>query len=62
MRNKLYKSRNDKVLSGVIGGFAEAYYFDTTLLRIIYTAVTLFTGFFPGLILYIVAMMVMPER
>ncbi|MEO4706311.1 PspC domain-containing protein [Pediococcus pentosaceus] len=48
MRNKLYKSRNDKVLSGVIGGFAEAYYFDTTLLRIIYTAVTLFTGFSQG--------------
>jgi phage shock protein C len=62
MRNKLYKSRNDKVFSGVIGGFAETYDFDTTLLRIIYTALTLFTGFFPGLLLYVVAMMVMPER
>lgn len=62
MNKELHKSSTDRVFSGVIGGFAETYGMDSTLLRIIYTALTLFTGMFPGLIIYVVAMMVMPEK
>ncbi|TLQ03592.1 PspC domain-containing protein [Pediococcus stilesii] len=62
MNKELHKSRTDRFFSGVIGGFAETYGLDSTLLRIIYTALTLFTGFIPGVIIYVVAMMVMPEN
>jgi phage shock protein C len=62
MHKDLFKSRNNRVISGVLGGFAETYGIDASLLRIIYTAITLFTGVMPGLLIYIVAMMVVPEK
>ncbi|MBJ7695241.1 PspC domain-containing protein [Weissella sp. GP1] len=57
-KKQLTKSR-DKVISGVIGGFAEFFGIDATLLRIIFATVAFF--FFPLVILYIVAAVVMPE-
>lgn len=62
MNKRLYKSSTDRVISGVIGGFVETYNVDANLLRIIYTAITVFSGFFPGLIIYLVAMVVVPEK
>lgn len=53
---------NEKVLSGVLGGFAEYLGWDKTLVRIGYAAITLFTAFMPGILLYIVAAIVMPEE
>ena len=58
---KLTKNSKDKMVSGVISGFAEFFDIDTTLLRIGYIIFVAFTGFFPGVVAYIAAMMVMPE-
>ena len=44
---KLTKS-NDKVLTGVLGGFAEYFGADKALVRIIGAALMIVTGFFPG--------------
>lgn len=52
--NKLYKSETDKVLFGVLGGFAEKINRDSTAVRIVYSLLTVFTAVVPGLILYIV--------
>ena len=59
MKNTLYKSRKDRFLFGVCGGLAEYFEVDPTLVRII-TAALCTTG--TGLLFYIVAAVVMPER
>lgn len=59
---KLYKSRHDKVFSGVIGGLGEYYETDAVLLRLAFLLVVIITGVFPGLIAYIVASIIVPNR
>lgn len=59
MKKTLYKSRKDRFLFGVCGGLAEYFEVDPTLVRI-FTALLCTTG--TGLLLYIVAAIVMPER
>ncbi|WP_461239957.1 PspC domain-containing protein [Paucilactobacillus sp. N302-9] len=53
---------SEKILSGVLGGFAQYLGWDKTLVRIGYSAITLFTAFVPGVLLYIVAAIVMPDE
>lgn len=58
---RLHRSSN-KVFSGVLAGLAEYFGWDVTLTRLIYAAIFTFTGFLPGLILYIIAAIIMPEE
>ena len=58
---KLTRSTN-KILAGVCGGIAEYFEVDPTLMRICYAALSVFSAAFPGLILYIIMMLVMPEK
>lgn len=58
---KLYRSRTNRKIGGVVGGAAEYLNVDVTLARLVYAALTLLTGFWPGFLLYVVAMIVMPE-
>lgn len=61
MKKKLTRSSTDKKISGVCAGFAEYFEIDPTIVRVIYAVLSLFTSGFPGLILYIVLMIIMPE-
>ena len=61
MERKLTRSRNDRMISGVLGGLAEYLNIDSVLVRVIYCALSLFTAGFPGLLLYIVMLILMPE-
>lgn len=59
---KLTKSTN-KVVSGVIGGFADYLGFDATILRIIFVVFIFIAdfGFVSALILYILLAAIMPK-
>lgn len=59
---KLYLSRTDKKFLGVIGGIAEYYNVDSTLLRVFAVIIALITGIFPALLGYIVLGVIIPER
>ncbi len=48
------------IVAGVIAGFAEFFAVDVTVLRIIFVLFILVTGFFPGVLAYIVAILIMP--
>lgn len=61
MKKKLYRSNQDKMLCGVLGGLAEYIGIDSTLLRIIYAAAAAFTAGFPCLVLYIICAVIIPE-
>jgi phage shock protein C len=55
---RLYKSRSNRMLDGICGGTAEYFGVDPTLVRIAWVLLTLLGG--SGIILYIVAMIIMP--
>jgi phage shock protein C len=59
MTKKLYRSRSDRMLAGVCGGLAEYFGVDPTIVRILFVLFALAGG--PGLILYIILMLVIPE-
>ena len=58
---KLYKSTNNKMLSGVCAGFADFIGIDPTIVRVIYALASFFTGGFPGVIVYIMLAIIIPE-
>lgn len=58
----LYRSRNNRVFAGIFGGFGVYWNIDPVVLRILWVLVTIFTGFFPGIIAYIVGIFVIPEQ
>ena len=57
---KLYRSSN-RLLAGVCGGIAEYFDVDPTLIRVVYLILSLFSAGFPGLLLYIILMILMPN-
>lgn len=62
MKKKLYKSRNDKMLAGVLGGFAEYIGVDSTLVRLVYVLIAMFSAGFPGILFYIICALVIPDE
>jgi len=60
MERKLYKSRDDSYIDGVCGGIAEYFNVDSTWVRLGLVVFCLAGG--SGVIAYIIAMCVMPER
>jgi len=61
MEKKLYRSKTDKKLLGVLGGFAKYFNIDATVLRIIYVLLSLFVLGCP-IIIYLVVALIIPEE
>lgn len=59
MRERLYKSRDDRMLFGVAGGMAEWMDLDPAIVRLVWALLILAGGV--GLLLYIIAAIVIPE-
>ncbi len=57
---KLYRSKDNRMLAGVCGGIAEYFAIDASLVRI--GAVLLSLGAGSGILAYIVAAIVIPEK
>jgi len=60
MDDRLYRSRDDRIIAGVCGGIAEQYDLDPALVRIGFAFLILAWGL--GLLLYIVMAIVVPEE
>lgn len=58
---KLYKSTN-KMVDGVCAGIAEFLEIDPTIVRVLYAVLSICTGGFGGIILYIALAIIMPRR
>ena len=60
MGNRLYRSRDDRMIAGVAGGVAEYFDLDPSLVRIAWALLVFVGGF--GVLLYIVMAIVVPEE
>ena len=60
MRERLYRSRDDRMLFGVAGGMARYFNVDSAIVRLVWVLLFLAAG--AGILLYIVAAIVIPEE
>lgn len=60
-KKRLTRSKKDKIVAGVLGGVAQYFDVDPTVVRIMWLIGMAFTGFVPGVIVYIIAAMIVPK-
>ena len=59
--HSLVRSRRHRMIAGVCGGLAEWLGWDPTLVRVLYVVGSILSVAFPGLLVYVVLWLVMPE-
>lgn len=57
---RLYRSEKNKIFAGICGGLGEFFNVDPTALRLVWLLIVVFTGIFPGVIAYILAIFIIP--
>lgn len=62
MHKKLYRSNSDKMIAGVCGGIAEYFDVDPTIVRLGAVLLTFLTAFFPCVVAYVIAMVIVPVK
>lgn len=58
----LVRSRHDRMLAGVLGGIAQRYGWNPTVLRVLFVIVSLASAAFPGILVYLILWLLMPEE
>lgn len=62
LRKPLRRSRNDRMIAGVVGGLANYFGLDSTLARVLYVLASIVSVAFPGILVYIVMWILVPEE
>jgi phage shock protein C len=57
---KLYRSRTNRMISGVCGGLGEYANIDPTVVRLLFTAITILSGGLFGVV-YLAMIFIVPE-
>ena len=57
----LRRSRTNRMIAGVMGGVAEYFGLDATLVRVIFVVGSILSAAFPGTIVYLILWLVIPE-
>jgi phage shock protein C len=58
----LRRSRTNRMIAGVMGGIAEYFGMDPTLVRVIFVVGSVLSAAFPGTIVYLILWLVIPEE
>ncbi len=61
MKKKLYRNTEDKLVAGVLAGLADYYEQDVVFYRLAFVVLLILTGLMPGLLIYFVAWIIIPE-
>ena len=59
--NPLYRSRSNRLIAGVCGGFAEWLGWNPTVVRVLYVVISILSVAFPGILIYLVLWLIMPN-
>ena len=60
-QRQLHRSISDSKVAGVCGGLAEYFDTDSTIVRLVWVLVTFVTGIVPGIAVYVVGWIIMPQ-
>ena len=58
----LRRCRGDRMIAGVCCGLAHHFGLDVTLVRVLYVLVSVLSAAFPGILVYIILWIVIPEE
>ena len=58
----VFRSRRDRMIAGICGGFAQSLGWNSTTVRILYVLLSVISAGFPGTLVYILLWVVMPEE
>ena len=58
----LRRSMANRQIAGVCGGLGEYFGIDPTAVRVAYVLISIFSAGFPGILVYIVLWILIPER
>lgn len=59
---RLYRSRDDRMIAGVLGGLGEYLGIDATIVRLLWVVGTFLTGIVPGVVLYVLFWAIIPPE
>jgi len=62
MNRKLARSRTNKMIGGVCGGFAEHFGWPPWLVRFVYVLGSILSAAFPGILIYLLLWALMPKQ
>lgn len=55
------RSRRDRMIAGVMGGIARRLGWSPTLLRVVFVLVSVMSAAFPGILVYLILWVLMPQ-
>lgn len=58
----LYRSNRRNMIAGVMGGIAERFGWNVTLLRVIFVILSCMSAAFPGILVYLVLWLIIPKQ
>ncbi|APO94044.1 PspC domain-containing protein [Xanthomonas vesicatoria] len=58
----LSRSLNDRMIAGVVGGIARRFGWSSTLLRILFVIVSIASAAFPGILVYLILWLLIPNQ
>jgi len=58
----LSRSLNDRMIAGVMGGIAHRFGWSATLLRILFVIVSIASAAFPGILVYLILWLLIPNE
>lgn len=62
MTKRLYRSKDNKIIGGILGGMGEYFDVDPTILRLIFLAFLFATAIIPGTLFYLIALLIVPKK
>lgn len=58
----LRRSRSNRMLAGVVAGLANYLGMDVSLARVLYVLISIFSAAFPGILVYLILWVVVPQE
>ncbi|MFC7522067.1 PspC domain-containing protein [Xanthomonas populi] len=58
----LSRSLNDRIIAGVVGGIARRLGWSSTLLRVLFVIVSIASAAFPGILVYLILWLLIPNQ
>jgi phage shock protein C len=58
----LSRSRDDRILAGVMGGIARRFGWSSTLVRVLFVILSVASAGFPGILVYLILWLLIPEE
>ena len=58
----LSRSRHDRMIAGVMGGIARRFGWSSTLVRVLFVVLSIVSAAFPGILVYLILWLLIPEE